>query len=198
MNIVYILYRIHKSPAEVGKKAHVLPEALSKKRSVLAGRRCLFLQAKTMEGKTMVVLSLGVTWKKLMHFGPAVWGWVKRSKTAHGPNHRNNANTGVLVLGWSTLEAGDWLNTAMYGTVRAHIWKKHCKYQHSQGTAQIAVLRGGGSKKINKSIKKIIPRGSKTLIRGSKKNYSQGIETLSCGRGAKIASLTGSKKKYSF
>lgn len=76
-----------------------------------------------------------------MHFGPAVWGWVKRSKTAHGPNHRNNANTGVLVLGWSTLEAGDWLNTAMYGTVRAHIWKKHCKYQHSQGTAQIAVLR---------------------------------------------------------
>lgn len=32
MHIVYTVYWIHKSPGEVGKKARVLPEALSKKK----------------------------------------------------------------------------------------------------------------------------------------------------------------------
>ena len=56
--------------------------------------------------------------------------------------------------------------------------------------------RGVGDQKklIRGSKKNYSPGDQKKLIRGSKTNYSQGIETLSCGRGAKIASLTGSKK----
>ena len=57
----------------------------------------------------------------------------------------------------------------------------------------------GDQKKINKSIKKkLFPGDQKKINKRIKKNYSHGIETLSCGRGAKIASLTGSKKNYSF
>lgn len=85
MHIVYTVYWIHKSPAEVGKKARVLPEALSKKRSVLAGRRCLFLQAKTMEGKTMVVLSSRRDLKKIDAFWACGVGVSKTKQNGSWP-----------------------------------------------------------------------------------------------------------------
>ena len=56
-------------------------------------------------------------------------------------------------------------------------------------------LAGWGIKKINKRIKKNIPRGSKKYYEVQKKLFTW-IEKLSCGRGPKIASLTGSKKIF--
>ena len=52
----------------------------------------------------------------------------------------------------------------------------------------------GDQKKLIRGLRKIIPRGSKKNIMRFKKKLFTWKETLSCGRGAKIASLTGSKK----
>ena len=66
--------------------------------------------------------------------------------------------------------------------------RNHC---HSPQT----VLHGWGiKKKLIRGSKKIIPRGSKKNYYEDQKKLFTWIETLSCGRGAKIASLTGSKK----
>ena len=54
-------------------------------------------------------------------------------------------------------------------------------------------LAGWGIKKLIRGSKKNMPRGSKKYYEVQKKLFTW-IETLSCGRGAKIASLTGSKK----
>ena len=56
------------------------------------------------------------------------------------------------------------------------------------------VEKGWGIKKKLRGSKKIIPRGSKKKYYEHQKKLFTWIETLSCGRGAKIASLTGSKK----
>ena len=55
-------------------------------------------------------------------------------------------------------------------------------------------VMGGGSKKINNRIKKNYSQGIKKKYYEVQKTLFTCIETLSCGRGAKIASLTGSKK----